>query len=447
MLLVLVLSLGTGAFAQSLELILDTDELVYDDEPLLLRAMEIYDSSGIAVAYVSVPKLDGMTEAEYARRIYAQYIDVPDGIMLLDCASGGRAYIHTSGCTSEFFTEADARAVINAYNMAPSYDEAVSAYLEMAAELISLNTAPVSRDLVLLEDTPQPTEEPAAIESHQEALQEAEPLLSLDGSTAQTAAPVQTAGIPAERTLPLVVDSAGVIDHSYVQSLNDYAATLSERYGCDVAAVFVNSTGGRDIQAFTDDFYDYNGYGYGSGDNGIMFLVAVADRSFAISTYGSAGYTFTDYGQQYMDSCYIDELRNGDWGGAAHAYLEAAEQLLEYERKNGVAYDVQQQKSEPNVLGGLLFSLLGGFGLGFIPIAGMKKKMLNVRQKTDAADYLQQGSFRLSRKNDRYITSQIARVPIPQNDNNNRGSGGFGGGSTFHTSSSGRIHGGHSGKF
>ena len=440
----LVLSFGVFASAEGNGFIIDEEKLLWDEESLELLAREIYDKYGLAVVYVSAGSDQGLTGAEYAERLYAQYIDAPDGILMLDCREYSTYYMHYSGKALDIFAQGDGNTMMSAYDQSATYDEAVRAYFEAADAVLSQRLGS-GRNLVLLEDlsqsghTPVPTAEP----------ENSLPLLSLDGSSQNTAAETaqpQLPAIPEERQLPLVVDTAGAIDPARAASLQDYAQQLSEKYRSDTAVVFVASTGGKSIQAFTDDFYDYNGYGYGQSDSGIMLCVAVEDRQFAVSTYGPAAYTFSDYGQAYMDEAYLPYLRNGDWGGAAEAYLKVCEQLMEYERVNGRPYDVDSEEPESLLGGQILFSLVSGFVLAFIPIGSMKRKMLNVRRQDDASEYVQPGSFHLNRSNDRYITSQITRVPKPKQNDNMRGDGPTGG-TTFHTSSSGRPHGGHSGSF
>lgn len=435
--LVLVLTFcfafGSAAFAQSNEFILDFENVVSDKEPLELKAQEIFDAYGVAVIYIRSSDLEGMTGAEYSQHMYSQHVPFEDAVVLIDCAEASSYYMHYAGRAESIFQSADGNLMMTAFDEAGTFDDGVRDYLNLA-ESILLQRSSATRELVLLEDN-------AAVQS----VQEEQPLLSLTDT--QPEIQEQVPGqIPGERQLPLVVDTAGVVAPELIQALNSKAEAISEKYKCEVAALFVKTTNGHDPLAYADDFYDYNGYGYGSGDDGIIFMVAVDDRSFAISTYGSAGYTFTDYGQYYMDERYLPYLRNGDWAGAADVYFDTCAELLEYELKNGVAFDYVEEEYQPDYLFFVLMSLVIGFVLAFIPVSVMKRKMLNVQKQTDASDYVRKGSFALRRKHDRYITSQVTRTPIPKETNNNRG-GGVPGGSSFHVSSSGRSHGGHSGRF
>ena len=445
--LALSLSFSAIAYAGGDKFLVDLENVVWEEETLELMAQQIYDKCGIAVTYVSTESLEGMTGPELAGEMYARHISYPDGILLLDCREAPNYCMYYSGIALDVLTNDDVKAMMEAYYQGSTYDESVRAYLETADHIFSGKDLP-SKDLLLLDDLSDDSVQPAATTAPESGNDE---LLTF-GDVLESAAPatpenVDTPQIPAERQMPLVVDTAGVLGPDTVEKLNSYAQQISDKYACDVAAVFVATSGAKDIQAFADDFYDYNGYGYGSEDSGIMFVVAVQDRSFAITTYGPAAYSFSDYGQLYMDEKYMPYLRNSDWAGAAEAYLRVSEELLEYERVNGRPFDIpQESQSDPRELipGLILLSLGGGFVFAFIPIGVMKRKMLNVRKQENAANYILPGSFELFHRHDRYLTSHVTRVAKPQEDNTR---GGSGGGTTFHVSSSGRSHGGHSGRF
>ena len=73
--------------------------------------------------------------------------------------------------------------------------------------------------------------------------------------------------------------------------------------------------------------------------------------------------------------------------------------------------------------------------------------MKTVRYKTQAKEYVRQGSLRLTENRDRFLYKTVNRVPLRQ-DNDDKPKGHFGG-STIHMSpGGGGFHGGgHSGKF
>ena len=249
--------------------------------------------------------------------------------------------------------------------------------------------------------------------------------------------------IAAADSAPLVVDYAGVLASSDVAELTEKAQEISRTYACDTAVVFVRGLSGySSIMAFTDDFFDYNGYGYNGTEDGVMLLVDVKGREYWISTSGFGINAFTDAGQLYLKDLFVSYLSNGDWSGAADAYLSGCEQFLRQAR-NGDPYDVGNMPKNSFNLSLLLGSTGLGVLLGGIPLSKAKKEMKTVKAKRDAEDYIHGKAPVLTQRNDRFLGSHVTRVPIPRQDDR----GGGGGGSSVHMGSSGHSHGGSGGHF
>ncbi len=371
-----------------------------------MLAQEIMDDHGLAVCYAHEETLGGMTLPELARTVYDAYAPSPDGFLLIDCDDAEEYYIYYSGAADGFFTDDDTIAMCTAYVSGGStYGDSIRAYYLSAREIVARVTgSDAASGTVALPD----------------------------GST-----------IPAERQLPRVVDNASILDAETLARLNEKADAVSEQYQCDVAVVLTDGTDGKNIQDYADDFFDYNSYGYGDNDDGVILAVDVTARNFALSTHGFGAYAFTDAGQEYADGYYVPYLRDSDWAGAAEAFIGVADTLLSAAR-NGQPYDVDNMPSSPPGIVMIVIDIVIGLLLALIPVGIMKGKLRSVRVSRDAQSYVRPDSFRLTRSDDRFIRRYITKTPIPKSNDNDSGSGG---GSTMHVSSSGRSHGGHSGSF
>lgn len=373
-----------------------------------LRAQELYDEYGIAVCYAASDTLNGMTLPELARTVYEQYFAYNDGILLYDCTEATDYYVYRAGRAQELINDESCTALCTTYYAGGStYIESVNAYLSAATEVLAYVTA---------EDVPQG-------------------MTTLpDGSY-----------IPAERRLDYVVDNAGVLTAEELASLNAAAAAVSEQYKCDVAYILVPDTDGRDTENFTFDFYEANGYGYGSNDDGVMLLIDVVNRQFRCITHGYGAYAVTDAGQEYLEEHYLRHLKNSDWAKAGEAYISAVETLLSGARDGGAPYDVDNMPRESNVLMWVFIDLVIGIVLALIPVSVMKRQLKTVQTQRGAANYVRDNSFNLVRSHDHFVTSFITKTKRPEPNDNN--SGGGGGGTSFSSSSSGRSYGSHGGSF
>ena len=74
--------------------------------------------------------------------------------------------------------------------------------------------------------------------------------------------PVSEPAANAEKTL--VVDDAGLLGADEIAALTEKLQSITNTYACEASIVTVNGMGGKSAQDYADDFFDYNGYGFGA---------------------------------------------------------------------------------------------------------------------------------------------------------------------------------------
>ncbi len=249
--------------------------------------------------------------------------------------------------------------------------------------------------------------------------------------------------VPESRQKERLLDNADLLTNEEEQLLLKRLDSVSNNWECNVAILTVDDYSGT-IQDFADDYFDYNGFGADFNGSGILFVIAMSDRSWAISTSGSAIYAFTDYGQEYMINQMGSFLSNNDFYGAFDCYIDLCDELL-YKYSQGTPLDVNSdsQYSSMGILSMIFISLAAGCGLATLPILFMKSQLKTVRMATTASGYQSSKGLDIRRKSDRFIRRTITKTPIPRDSGSRGGSGG----SSMHTSSSGSSHGGSSGHF
>lgn len=275
--------------------------------------------------------------------------------------------------------------------------------------------------------------------------------------------------IPSERQKSLLEDEAGLLDPYDAVQLLEMLEEVSERNRLEIAIVTVDDTNGKTATEFADDYYDYNGYGYGENDDGMLLLLSMNERDWAISTYGTATDIFSNYQLDYiMNDCgVLSYLGSNQYFDAFTVFVcECDESIGRYEsgyyedEYYGEQYDeyYNAQPTYDYVYGGtqtksgspfskVFFSILLGFAASFVIMKIISAPLKSVRMQKDAANYMK-GSARITDARDVFLYSNVTRTPInTQNNNGNRHSGGGFSGGSIHTSSSGRSHGGASGKF
>ena len=240
--------------------------------------------------------------------------------------------------------------------------------------------------------------------------------------------------------LTRVVDMADLLDNSEEAALLSMLDEISIRQELDVVVVTVNTLDGKTPMDYADDFYDYNGYGFGENRDGVLLLVCMEDRDWRISTSGYGITVFTDAGIEYISEKFLPDLSDGNYADAFTTYAELCDEFITQAR-TGEPYDTNNLPKEPfNVFTSLLISLAVGILVSLIVTGKMKGKLKTVRMQPAAEEYVRKGSMLVTESSDLFLYSHVdRRVKSKDNDS--------GGGSSTHTSSSGSSHGGGGGKF
>ena len=250
--------------------------------------------------------------------------------------------------------------------------------------------------------------------------------------------------IPQTRQKERLLDAADLLTDSEETELLKKLDSISNTHQSNVVLLTVNEHSGT-IQDFADDYFDYNGFQADYNSSGILFMLSMEDREWAISTCGSAIEAFTDYGQEYMMDQMLPYLKDDDYYGAFNEYIDVADRLLtQYEQ--GTPVDVGRPIKEPkNPLAGAAVSLLIGIVVALAAVAVMARNLHTVHMNTSAAGYQSHSGIKMKVHHDTYVRTTTARTKLPEHDDS-RG-GGHSGGSSIHTSSSGSSHGGSHGHF
>lgn len=269
---------------------------------------------------------------------------------------------------------------------------------------------------------------------------------------------------PVFATEPKIVDDADILTESEETFLEAKAQASVSEYGMDVVIVTIDTLHGRISSDYADDYFDYNGYGIGPDYSGVLLLLSMEEREWAISTCGDTIYALTDYGIQQLFSSMAGYLSENRYYEAFDAYLGELPYYFEayqsgkpidgyrdpydgpgsYEPVpgDGTVYYPEPQKDFGEYTKMFLMSLVIGAVVGGIVLLVLRGQMNTAVAQSGAQNYLTPGSFDLKRYQDIFLYSNVTRHEKPEN-NSSRG----GGGSSVHTGSSGRSHGGGRGGF
>ena len=223
--------------------------------------------------------------------------------------------------------------------------------------------------------------------------------------------------------LNYVTDDAGILTDSQWEDLEQRAQQVSEEYQCGVYMITVDDyTDYSTESVYTADYTIYHNYEMGMGEDrdGIMILLSMEDRDYAMFVYGpKASEVFNAYGQEQLETYFLDNFRDDDWYGgfgdyidACSNYLQLAEQGTPVSAPEGYdSGDYDDYEATPGENFGVSFLMALGIScvISIIICLLLLLKMHTVHQKTEANDYVSE-KLKLSRKEDRYThTTQTRR--------------------------------------
>ena len=283
-----------------------------------------------------------------------------------------------------------------------------------------------------------------------QATQAAEAVDAADATDATDAADATdaTEGSGVERLLPRLVDEADLLTDFEEEDILENLDQISEARSLDVVIAFVNSFSQSTVTAAADDFFDYNGFGIGPDRDGIVMYVCMGTRDVWFSTRGQDTFKhFTDANIQNMTEDVVPYLSSGDYAEACQEYIDCVEYYTgTYTDGGSDGYGgTDMPKSFSLMMFAIVFGLFlaGGFILGTLRVGRNKAKLVSVRFKSEANNYVRSGSYKLRTRNVRHVRTDRHRVydPLPDDDDDSSG------GTSIHIGSSGASHGGGGSKF
>lgn len=244
---------------------------------------------------------------------------------------------------------------------------------------------------------------------------------------------------PAHAADSNVIDDAGLLDSSEVSALEEKAESLTSQYDVGVYIVTVNDYTNDDanITEAAEEIYNDHNYGVGSDRDGIMLLLSMNERDYAILTHGAnAKYAFSDYATGELEKTFLPDFHNDEWESGFTHYLSACEEYLERAQAgNPVSPSAPPEKSKT---GPFLIILAVSCGISVVVCLVIRSRNKSVHIGTSAAAY-ETAPVRLTQRVDQYThtTRSVRRI---EHDTSSSG-----GGSSVHISSGGSSV--RSGKF
>lgn len=269
----LCMSLAISASAAYVDFIIDSHDVLTDDERTSLNDMaaEIFEDTGVGVYYVYVYGSASVTDYN----VHGLVREVTDDYYVM--VENDDSWYYFAGGTGE---QLDTDALREAYDNTETYAEGVEAYL-----------AEASLQLTFLDDG------------------------SEDGE-------------PAEDNL-LVWDEAELLNETEVAQLNSKLESISKKYKAEIRVVTLSSMDGGDIDEFLESLYDESGFGYGENHDGVLLVVCMDPREYRIHSNGFAGEAITSGDIDAIGEAFKSDLSDGNYADAFDTFADKCEYYLD----------------------------------------------------------------------------------------------------------------------
>ena len=230
-----------------------------------------------------------------------------------------------------------------------------------------------------------------------------------------------------------VFDEQNVLTSTEFGTLEDMGASYADDYGVGVYLLITDTMNGNynpsssERNEFARQYFLANNLGVGADKDGIIFVIAVESRDYVTVKHfaNSANDPFSDDGVDALEEEVTSYLSDNNWYGGSRAYYKTVGEQLSYFAATG------NQWTEPDPLG-LLLKILATLGIPAAAagalVSGQKSAMKTAREASEASDYLDRSSFRLTASSDDFVNTTVTVAPIPKKESSGGGWSDMGGG-------------------
>jgi len=249
-----------------------------------------------------------------------------------------------------------------------------------------------------------------------------------------------------------VFDDADLFSAAEISEMQRQIEQIQSKYQVDVVVLTSYDAPYDRSLDYADLYYENGGFGMGEDDAGLLFFIDMNNRVPTISTTGVMIDYITDSRLEALLETGYDELSYGEYGEAALDVLELLDAYMRQGREEGsFRYDAVTGER----LSGLYNKLTGMEILIAAAVAAMVTVSFvstvsggySLKGGTFNYDSRSRAELSFQRKEEQFMFENVHRRPRPQpSSGGSGGSSGAGRGSAVHRSSSGRSHGGGSGR-
>lgn len=235
---------------------------------------------------------------------------------------------------------------------------------------------------------------------------------------------------PAAAETAFFVDETGVLSMEELSSLNAEAESIADEYACGVYGYILydyETVNDESVYEAAKTLYQRDGLGVGESSDGVLLLLSMAERDYALIAYGDfANETFTDAGKDYMADAFLGAFGEDDWYAGFCDYLRVSEEMISAEM-TGTSADVYEESGGDSIMISVLMILFVPCGVALAVCLMLRRGMKTARKKYTAEAYVSAENVDVYIREDHFSHVTQVRIPIPKSEGTTIDAGGFSG--------------------
>ena len=230
---------------------------------------------------------------------------------------------------------------------------------------------------------------------------------------------------PTDADMNYIFDLSDKLSFDEWAELEAQAADISQRHGCGVYTAFVDDFteygGGDSVYKTTYQLYHANELGMGENRDGIIILLSMADRDYAMFVYGeNAENAFNEYGQEQLEESFLSDFGSDEWYSGVSHYLDTCDEYLTLAEEG--------KPVRKSTLPMYIIVVVSSLVISGVICLVLKWKMQTVHKKVEADEYVAAGGLQLTKKYDRYTHTTETRSKIHSDSDSDSGTSSCSGG-------------------
>ncbi len=212
-----------------------------------------------------------------------------------------------------------------------------------------------------------------------------------------------------------VFDTAGILTEEEAAQFEAKAAEITDKYGIAVCICTIpnlSDYGFSADQAYDCAKYFYREAQYGVGDDqsGIMLLLSMSERKYALIAHGKGNQALTDYGNEKMRDEFLEDFGDDEWAAGFNHYLERADRYISLWAE-GKPVDIGSDPDDNSWIWCLGIAIVVGLLGGFIYCCYLESEMRTAVRAKDAEGYETEDGVEISVSEDTFMrTTKSVRI-------------------------------------